>query len=503
MPSSLAAAEDGAGVPRPVGRTFSDPELQRRFDRDGYVVVRVLDHDAVDAVRTVWAETHPVPGDGFHSDVITRTPEAAQLIEDEIGPVWDGLIDELLVDHRRFVVSFLTKWPGDDSQLDMHQDWTYADERFDRTASFWIALDDASAELGNGPLHVIPGSHHLVDAYRGPAVEDWYRALRSELAAHLVPVDVRAGDAVIMDNAVLHESPPNRTDQPRRAIAAAVAPRRARFVFAAPEGDHDEVMLVDLGHDYLTGYDPDDPSVSGHRSLGTVPRLVSVDHGKLERLVGTLPDDLAAAPGGSTPHQPTRAGRLLEGNHTVLAAEHRRARAAGSAGAPAALLPAWVAGGGGAIHPLTDGIGATRSAVRAHPVALDVTAAIPGLVRAWVADVAGGATWSYRPLDPGHQLTAVVLDAPGPAGSVQIRADGAALGIGAGRSATGRSITVRNQGAASASIFVIETVAARRRPLESLAARRASRPLLQHADEILAAVNPNTDRHLSGEGAPR
>lgn len=497
--SSPAPPESSAA--RALGATFSDPALQRRFERDGYAVLPGLDADDLAAFRSVWEQIQDGTSDGFRSDVIGRSPEAGALIERELGPTWDRLIERDLVDHRRFLVSFLTKWPGEGSQLDLHQDWTYADERSDRTVSFWIALDDCSAELGNGPLYVIPGSHDLVDAYRGPAVTDWFGDLRQQLADHLVPIDVRAGDAVILDNALLHESPPNRTDAPRRAIAAAVAPTQARFLFAAP-GDADEVVLVDLGPEYLPGYDPDDPSIAHLPVVGRAPRLIAVAHERLEALVGPLPDDLASGPPSKRDPEAAPLARTLEHQHALIADEHRRARTAGRLPAPAPFLLDWAAGAPAAssVVPLLDGTTPTEIATVAYPGTADLLVA-SAASRASIVEIPAGAAWSLDPHPHGHVRHALLLEGPRPVGTTRLLAPGRPPILELGRVASGLTLAVENHGRSPASVVVVDAPARRVHRAEQLMARGRSRRAVRAADEVVAAVNPHLDRRPRGEGA--
>jgi beta-hydroxylase len=142
-----------------------------------------------------------------------------------------------MVDHRAFMSSFLIKWPGPGSDLYLHRDTTYVDEDRHRSVSLWVALDDADDDLGNGPLLVLPGSH-TAEEYRGTNVVPTHRDDDDRIRPTMVSVPVRAGQAVVMDNRLLHASGPNRSDRPRVAAAGAVVPRGAELLHAValPDG---------------------------------------------------------------------------------------------------------------------------------------------------------------------------------------------------------------------------------------------------------------------------
>jgi hypothetical protein len=86
----------------------------------------------------------------------------------------------------------------------------------DPIVQIWTALDDAT--IASGCVHVVPGTHKagLVSDLGGllPARE-------AEIAdARAVPLEVEAGEAIMLHCHLWHSSPANRTHSPRRAFSA-------------------------------------------------------------------------------------------------------------------------------------------------------------------------------------------------------------------------------------------------------------------------------------------
>ena len=82
----------------------------------------------------------------------------------------------------------------------------------------WTALDDATVE--SGCMQIVPGSHKL-----GILNEHHYTSDEDQ-ARHCTPgkvkdLEVRAGEAVLINNLLLHRSGVNTTDGPRRAFSVA------------------------------------------------------------------------------------------------------------------------------------------------------------------------------------------------------------------------------------------------------------------------------------------
>ncbi|HWJ96629.1 MAG TPA: phytanoyl-CoA dioxygenase family protein [Acidimicrobiales bacterium] len=477
MTGSLRPRGDGGIAP-----TFRDPLLEERFLRDGFVVLPVLTEAELEACRRAWERVHPQPGSGFEYDVVRRKPEQTLALEAAIGATWDRVLDDTLVDHERFLLSFLTKWPGDGSEHHLHQDWSYVDERRFRTMSYWIALDDTSAVLDNGPVAVIPGSQHLVDAYRGPAVRDWYEDLAEDLTPQLEPVDVSAGHAIVIDNALLHGSSPNRSERPRRAVAAAVAPRSAPYLFAAP-ADDDRVTVFELGQQYFAGFDPDAPEIEGRRRLGSAPRLVGVDHDGLGSVVSSIPPDLAAAPGRAAVASDVAS---IEARAAHLGREHARLQADGWRPAPVRFLPDWALGlpPDVLVLPLAaDGI--PTDAGRVHREVAAALRLLPDVRRALVVTAPAGAVGTFGPC--GGTRIVVVL-ACLPAGSLEIGPPDRLRSVDTGTVLVGDRVDVRNHGR-DAALLVIETG-----PSPRGATRRARR-LIRAADEAITATSPTARRY--------
>jgi len=215
---------------------LTDVEHQSRFARDGFTSVPLLGPPSVQALRDLYASLPSLGGRGFETDFGVDDPERKQAIHEAVGAIVAPALGGLLVDHRPFMTTFLAKWPGDDGALYIHQDWTYLDEQRFRSAVVWIALDDVGPGADNGPLMVLPGSHRVAGELRGTRTSQWYADHIGAIGPTLVPVEVTAGEAVVLDNALVHASPPNRSNAMRLAVAIAVVPVEAELVHASADG---------------------------------------------------------------------------------------------------------------------------------------------------------------------------------------------------------------------------------------------------------------------------
>lgn len=86
----------------------------------------------------------------------------------------------------------------------------------DPVLQIWVALDDAPAEAGC--VEVLPGSHARGLATPLGGLVPAAMIAREGAEARAVPAPARAGDAMLIHNALWHRSGVNRTGAPRRAF---------------------------------------------------------------------------------------------------------------------------------------------------------------------------------------------------------------------------------------------------------------------------------------------
>jgi hypothetical protein len=129
-----------------------------------------------------------------------------------------------------------------------HQDWI--NFPFDRVGflTFWIALDDISAE--QGAMRFLSGSHHegpLGRRYFGDAsdVVEYHPDLleRYEMSPPLV---LRPGDATVHTGLVVHGAPENSTDRPRWALVTSYHPADTCYT-GAPHHIFTQSLGLEIG----------------------------------------------------------------------------------------------------------------------------------------------------------------------------------------------------------------------------------------------------------------
>lgn len=236
-------------------RIFLSDEHQQTFDRHGFLVQPFLSEGEVTRLDALFDELHPeLGGSGFFSGSYSNDFDYKKRASDAIVEVFSRRYAELFIDYAPFGGAFLYKVPGADSALAPHQDWTIVDETRQVALNCWVPLCDVTLE--NGPLMILPGSHFdRLNTVRAPTVPFFFSGNDDLVMQELVPMEVKAGTAVILNQSVIHYSPDNRSGKVRKAITAGVKSAGAQMYFHYREPDREELEVREMDDDFLIRFE--------------------------------------------------------------------------------------------------------------------------------------------------------------------------------------------------------------------------------------------------------
>ena len=250
-----------------------------RYRRDGFVVVTDLLAD--DELATLRAETVRIclrelsAPDGEDKD--HARPDADVLrsflcihFPHKVSPVLFDLLShpravEILTgiigpDVKAMQSMLFIKSEGKPGQA-WHQDEYFIPTRDRSLTGVWIALDDAT--VSNGCLWVLPGSHRAGIIYPERDIDDLRFDCTTEAYEFpygdedAVPVEVRAGSAVIIDGYLLHRSLPNvLPGSLRRAVVNHYMSAQSLLPWRAPRAGEHMAMVDDRDIVMVAGEDP-------------------------------------------------------------------------------------------------------------------------------------------------------------------------------------------------------------------------------------------------------
>ena len=237
---------------------FKNPEHQELFDKQGFIVLDFLNPEDVEFLDKTFDEMHPeLPSDGgFVSGSYSQDFDYKKKASDTIRDTFMPHFERLFKDFQAIGGAFLFKMPNPNSELIAHQDWTIVDEDKYYALNVWVPLTDIHAE--NGPLMVLPGSHwQKFKVLRAPTLPFFFTGNESVVKENLEPLYVKAGQTVILNQSLVHYSPPNLSDKIRKAITAGVLSKEARLrlYFNDTQSDTGELEMFEQDSDFLIRFD--------------------------------------------------------------------------------------------------------------------------------------------------------------------------------------------------------------------------------------------------------
>lgn len=232
---------------------FKDEEVQRKFDTDGFVKLNLLSEDEVERLAEMRMEYFPEKGSVFFSSSYLDDFELKTEISNKICTVIQSRLAEHCTNYRLIGAAYLIKGVGKHSEMPMHQDWTIVDEEEFYAANVWIPLTDTTEE--NGTLELMKGSHRWNRALRAPTVPMSFVGLEEKIKSKLTVVPAKKGEVIILNQATIHYSKPNMTEEIRPAITTGLISKNAPLKFHYWNQDRAQMEEFSQEDDFLLRFE--------------------------------------------------------------------------------------------------------------------------------------------------------------------------------------------------------------------------------------------------------
>lgn len=237
-------------------RIFKDDAMQARFQKQGFLVVPFIDEAEIKYLNDFFDSLHPdLPKEGFVSGSYSQDFSYKKKASDEIVKVFSKHYERLFVDYQPFGAAFLFKMPSQNSELAIHQDWTIVDEEKFVALNCWVPLIDVNET--NGALQIVPGTHYdALKTLRSPTLPFFFSGNDDVVVEASIPMCVKAGEAVILNQSVIHYSRANLSNQIRKAITAGVKSKGTPMQFNYKDNSKhaNEIEVFEMPEDFLLSF---------------------------------------------------------------------------------------------------------------------------------------------------------------------------------------------------------------------------------------------------------
>ncbi|MEZ4931465.1 MAG: phytanoyl-CoA dioxygenase family protein [Saprospiraceae bacterium] len=252
-------------------KVFKQESLQVELDKKGYACIPFLSTEEVDTLIKDYFELLPERGgnllgeetDFATADSITydftfidRSVDYKQKVFDRITEIFMPRISTILEDYKPIIANFIYKKP-DGGEVPLHQNWAFVDEEKYTSVSIWCPLVDSNVK--NGTLQFVNGSHKRYGKWRGPMVPWELESIKDQIIEkHLTPIDRKAGEAIVLDDSVIHYSNINYTQGLRLAIQLILIPAEAPSIHyhMDPKEDTEKIQMIEVDRNFYMGFNP-------------------------------------------------------------------------------------------------------------------------------------------------------------------------------------------------------------------------------------------------------
>jgi hypothetical protein len=208
---------------------LKDDSLARQMVEDGYIVLPFLDEEELREFQQLYERWHSTSPKAFFKSYFDPRLEYKKNVEEKVVEHFEKKTKHYILNYDAFGGMFVFKPPTTKGHIPSHQDWCFVDETKYWSMNMWCPLQDVNDD--NGSLMVLKESHRLIETFRGSRTADVYQEHRELIENNMIPIPLKAGEALFFFNVLLHRSKLNHTADDRVCLGLTLTLINAPFYF--------------------------------------------------------------------------------------------------------------------------------------------------------------------------------------------------------------------------------------------------------------------------------
>jgi hypothetical protein len=246
-------------------RVLKDAELQAKLDRDGFVVIDMFSANEFSKVKSILNDLNKQKGNhqfnvntDYKLSFFSTESAYRKQVFNSISSFCLPIVNRFLDNYEPLIVNTFDKEPGE-GEVPIHQNWTFVDESQATSVSVWIPMINTTRT--NGTMEVVKGSHRVLSNYRGPSIPWVFENLRHEIRTkYMEPIDAKIGQAVVLDDSILHYTSRNDSTTVRSAIQLIMTPNDVPAVhYHLPSKNSREIDVYEVDWEFFTRFNMNEP----------------------------------------------------------------------------------------------------------------------------------------------------------------------------------------------------------------------------------------------------
>lgn len=224
---------------------LKDKELENQMDRDGYVVLDLLDDATVRLLKAAYEKEFGTTSTsiGRFTPMEHCTPDSKRLIHHFILDTIRPKLDSYFKDYQTPIASYFTKYARSAGDLSWHTDASIMlNTNLEPHYGIWCPLVDVTAE--NGALCVVEKSHKFSHVVFLPGISWPYGPYSSDFERTKKVIEIKAGQIVLFDLRLVHHATPNNTDEDRIVFCVRLTHTKSKYYSFTCETENSETVSV-------------------------------------------------------------------------------------------------------------------------------------------------------------------------------------------------------------------------------------------------------------------
>ncbi len=209
-------------------KIFLDEQEEKEITQKGFLIKPLLSKEDVNKCLDIFRESDKNINDEKYNTLEVDDYESRLKVHNEIKSVYKDQITKQLNGYRHLGYNFAAKKAYSKEHFPMHVDNNHCSREMYRGLNVWIPLVDVNKN--NGGLYIVPKTHNLPYTLNGIGMPFHFKRYKRYFLHKAHFVEMKAGDALMFDDRVVHGSLSNNTDEDRIAIITALIPEDAQFL---------------------------------------------------------------------------------------------------------------------------------------------------------------------------------------------------------------------------------------------------------------------------------
>jgi len=213
-------------------KLLKNDELNNEFYSKGYVKFPLLSKTEINEIKTFYNSIktkHNTTESYLHTTLNTSNEEIIAKVNTFLRPYFTKNLNQYLINCDYTIAGFLVKDKGKNTKVNLHQDWTYVDEKNYTAFNLWVSLIDTSKN--NGCMQFVPYSQSIANTLRvSPDIPSFFKNYEDKIIPFLVDVPTKAGECVMFHQSILHASHPNKSNTERIACISCGYPNETTLL---------------------------------------------------------------------------------------------------------------------------------------------------------------------------------------------------------------------------------------------------------------------------------